>query len=118
MTDKKRLRRRLRRVQKLETVGAVLHRFDILYPDNGLSMKQKTTAISSAEQRIASVLGMTLPPVEYTNPRTKLMIKFPFDDYYVVFLAKIAAKTASEQAEYETTLQNRERIIRAILGRK
>lgn len=102
---------------ELDTVGAVLHRFDIVYPENGLTLKQKINAISSAEQRIASVLGMALPPVEYTNPRTKLLIKFPFDDYYIVFLAKIAAKTALEYVALETALQNEERKIKAILGK-
>ncbi len=101
-----------------ETVGYIIGLYDLFSPESKLTTEEKLRALSLADQRFAKAIGLHMPPTSYTDMEQKVLIRFPYDDYYLKYLAKITANSALEQGACENALQEEERAIRAVLSRK
>ena len=104
----------------LDTVGKVLDRFDLLYPDNGLTEEQKMLALTEADQRLTSRIleGVKLPMHYYKSRDEETFYgQFPHDDYYIVYLMRVCAKSPEEIAERENILLQYESKIKALAER-
>lgn len=100
----------------LDTVGKVLDRFDLLYPDNGLTESQKMLAITEADQRLTRRLldGVQFPRHYYKSRNEKTLFgQFPHDDYYIFYLSRVCARSTKEIAEHERLLDLYESKIKA-----